>query len=168
MPCTGTTTNNIVCGKCRPGGCMAGEYISSQCNGSTTKDTTECMPCSCPAGSYALNNTCTGTTESNTLACASCRLPSTCIANKEYLSGSCSSFYNPQCLPCRSQCGASEIEVQPCTQQSDRRCLPNPSCFFDCPAGTYEARACNPPAITQASIHSFSLTLRIIHITLIL
>lgn len=168
MPCTGTTTNNIVCGKCRPGGCMAGEYISSQCNGSTTKDTTECMHCSCPAGSYALNNTCTGTTESNTLACASCRLPSTCIANKEYLSGSCSSFYNPQCLPCRSQCGASEIEVQPCTQQSDRRCLPNPSCFFDCPAGTYEARACNPPAITQASIHPFSLPLRIIHITLIL
>ena len=39
--------------------------------------------------------------------------------------------------------------MQSCTLLTDRRCLPDPNCYLDCPAGTYESRACSPPNLRQ-------------------
>lgn len=149
IACTGSTANDTLCSPCRPNGCSSGEYIASACDGTSAKDTTQCQPCTCPSGSYAPNNTCSsGKTLSNNLACVACTSSSTC-ASGQYLAGTCSTFSNPFCVACRPACGPAEIEVQACTRTTDRRCLPNPACFSECPSGTYESRACRPPNIVQ-------------------
>lgn len=54
-----------------------------------------------------------------------------------------------RCTPCRAPCGLAEIEVKSCNVTSDRRCLPNPSCYQDCPPGKFESRPCSPPNVVQ-------------------
>ena len=81
-------------------------------------------------------------------SCQPCTLSSSCSTGY-YLSGQCSNFSNPVCMKCRPQCGPAEIEVQACTKTTDRRCLPSPSCYSSCPAGTYETRKCSPPNLVQ-------------------
>lgn len=152
IACSGGTCNDTVCSACKPFGCNSGEYLSTECSGETTKDTAVCNACTCPAGKYASNNTCTGKTSSNDLNCTTRLTAASCIrqgSSPEYLSGTCSTFSNPVCMPCRSSCGPAEIEVQACTATTDRQCLPDPACFAECPPGSYETRACRAPNILQ-------------------
>jgi hypothetical protein len=130
IPCTGTTTSNLVCANCSQN-CALGYYIINLCNGTGTKDTTTCAACTCPAGFYALNNTCTGSTTRNTLQCVPCTNASSC-AEGQYLSGTCSTFSNPVCTPCRSQCKSAEVEAQACAGGKNRACLPDFACFQVC------------------------------------
>lgn len=153
IPCTGATSSNLVCANCTQN-CQRGYYVTNLCNGTGTSDTATCAPCTCPSGYYAPNNTCNGTTTSNVLSCVPCtssNVTASCplLGVGYYLSGQCSTFSNPQCTPCRTQCGAAEIEVRPCANGTNRLCLPDPSCFQDCPAGYFESRACLPPAVRQ-------------------
>lgn len=134
VPCSGSTASDIVCADCAPAGCRKGQYIADACSGTTSFDTTQCTDCTCPAGRYAPNNTCTGlSTANNSLSCIACT--STCPAGQFLAGGECSTFFNPRCANCRSPCGLAEIEVKACNVTSDRKCLPNPSCYQDCPSG---------------------------------
>lgn len=128
VQCTGGTNSNLVCANCTQN-CPLGYYITNLCNGTGSSDTATCAPCTCPAGFYAPNNTCTGTTTSNVLRCVPCTNMSSCAATESYLSGQCSTFSNVQCTSCRTACGPAEIEVQACANGTNRRCLPDPSCF---------------------------------------
>lgn len=127
IPCTGTTSSNLVCANCSQN-CPLGSYVASLCDGTGTKDTTTCAACACPSGYYAPNNTCTGSTTRNTLQCVPCTNATSCPEG-QYLSGACSTFSNPACTPCRSQCKAAEVEAQACAGGKNRVCLPDFACF---------------------------------------
>ena len=147
IPCTGSTSSDLVCANCTQN-CPLGHYVANLCSGQGSKDTATCEPCTCPSGLFAPNNTCTGTTTSNTLRCIACTNASSCPAG-HYLSGNCSALTNTACTPCRTRCKSAEIEVQQCSGGLNRRCLPDASCFQDCPSGMYESRACSPPDTRQ-------------------
>ena len=127
IPCTGTTSSNLVCANCSQN-CALGYYVTNLCNGTGTSDATTCAECTCPAGSYAPSNTCTGSTTRNTLQCVPCTNASSCPEN-HYLSGTCSTFSNPTCTPCRSGCKSAEVEAQACANGKNRVCLPDFACF---------------------------------------
>ena len=147
IPCSGLTNSNLVCANCLQN-CPPGEYITNLCDGTSIKDTATCSKCTCPAGSYAPNNTCTGNTTANTLRCVQCTNASSCPAG-HYLSGECSTFSNTACTKCRSTCGVAETEVRRCENGENRYCLSNEACFQDCPRGFYESRPCSPPNVVQ-------------------
>jgi hypothetical protein len=147
IPCTGGTSSDLVCANCTQN-CPLGHYVAGICSGEGTKDTATCERCTCPGGQYARTNACTGATTSNALSCVACTNASSCPAG-HYLSGTCSALTNTACTPCRSKCKSAEVEVQACSQGLNRKCLPDPSCFQDCPSGMYESRACSPPDTRQ-------------------
>lgn len=153
IPCSGRTSSNLVCANCTQV-CPVGHYISNLCNGTGDRDTTVCTPCTCPPGHYAPNNTCTGRTTSNVLKCVPCtRFETDCPIKEGYfLSGTCSSFENTACSPCRTACQAAEVESQACAGGANRHCLPDISCYKDCPPGTYELVACRPPNVAQRCV----------------
>lgn len=149
IPCSGRTSSNLVCANCTQV-CPVGHYISNLCNGTADKDTTVCTPCTCPPGFYAPNNTCTGRTTRNVLQCVPCTQFENCTVKDGYfLSGTCSTFENTACSRCRSECQAAEVETQACADGANRHCLPDISCYKDCPSGFYESVACRPPNVAQ-------------------
>lgn len=147
VTCNGKGDSDLVCASCQRN-CPAGEYVDTLCDGTADVDTTTCTPCACPEGYYAPNNTCTGSTTSDVLQCVPCTLAEQC-KDGEYLAGTCSTFSNPKCVACRTPCREAEVEARSCENGENRVCLPNDACFRDCPRGTYESRACQPPRVTQ-------------------
>lgn len=131
VPCTtGRTNSDLVCANCSVQSCANGFYVADACNGTADTDNAKCMPCSCPAEGYWMPNNQSKCNASNPTFdnCVPCTQDSTCRPGF-YLAGKCSTYSNPTCQPCRSQCGLAEVEATACTSTTDRKCLPNPGCY---------------------------------------
>ena len=112
--------SNAGCAPCQT--CLAGEFVSKPCDGTTKEDTTECAKCTeCVAGEFQTGTACSGTDDEDTQTCAPCPEGSYCLGG------------NAEPLTCKTTCDPGYMLAGECVEGSS---ADNTTCA-ECPEGFY-------------------------------
>lgn len=89
--------------------CLAGQYISQRCDGTTASDTTVCAPCAaCAPGTYLVSEVCGGEDEEDIQECELCPAGSYCAGDQT----------PPR--PCTKSCPRGHVLVGTCEEGAAR------------------------------------------------